>query len=119
MLAGIETRLLRIFCAVAESGSLVTAAAKLHLTPSALSHGLKDLETQLGCLLFDRTAKKMILNQAGEQFLKDIRPPLAALGQAAESLKKLGKWGQTKLRIGAAASICQHVLPNVIRELKR
>jgi len=119
MLPGIETRLLRIFGAVAESGSLVRAAAKLHLTPSALSHALKDLEAQLGCLLFDRTGKKMILNQAGEQFLNDIQSPLAALDQAALSLKKLGKWGQTRLRIGAAASICQHILPTVIRELKR
>ena len=114
-----ETRLLRIFGAVAESGSLAAAASKLHLTPSALSHALKDLEAELGCRLFDRTARRMILNQAGEQFLNDIRPPLAALDQAAESLKKLGKWGQTRLRIGAAASICQHILPTVIRELKR
>jgi DNA-binding transcriptional LysR family regulator len=114
-----ETRLLRIFCAVAENGSLVTAAAKLHLTPSALSHALKHLEAQLGCRLFDRAGKRMILNQAGEQFLSRIRPPLAALDEAAESLKRLAKWGQTKLRIGAAASICQYMLPAVIRELKK
>src|SRR5258708_2489599 len=114
-----ETRLLRIFCAVAENGSLVTAAAKLHLTPSALSHALKDLEAQLACRLFDRTGKKLLLNQAGEQFLSDIRPPLAALDDAAESLKRLGKWGQTRMRVGAAASICQYILPTVIRELKK
>jgi DNA-binding transcriptional LysR family regulator len=114
-----ETRLLKMFCAVAEGGGLVTAAAKLHLTPSALSHGIKALETQLGCRLFDRIAKKMLLNQAGEQYLDSIRPALASLELAAESIKRLGKWGQARLRIGAAASICQHVLPGVIRELKK
>jgi DNA-binding transcriptional LysR family regulator len=114
-----ETRLLRMFCAVAETGSLAPAAARLHLTPSALSHGLKSLETELGCRLFDRAGKKMVLNQAGEQFLGRIRPAMAALEEAAESVKRLGKWGQVRLRIAAAASICQHVLPGVIRELKR
>ncbi len=108
-----------MFCAVAESGSLAIAAGKLHLTPSAISHAIKSLEGQLGCRLFERAGKKMLLNQAGEQLLAQIRPPLAALEAAAESLKRLGKWGQTRLRIGASASICQYLLPSVIRELKK
>jgi DNA-binding transcriptional LysR family regulator len=114
-----ETRLLKMFCVVAETKSLVTAAAKLHLTPSALSHGIKALESQVGCRLFERLGKKLLLNQAGEQFLGAIQPPLAALDEAADALKRWGKWGQSRLRIGAAASICQHLLPNVIRELKK
>jgi DNA-binding transcriptional LysR family regulator len=114
-----ETRLLKMFCAVAEYEGLVNAAARLHLTPSALSHGIKALETQLGCRLFDRAGKRMLLNQAGEQFLKSIRPALASLDAAAASLRQLGKWGQSRLRIAAAASICQHILPGVIRELKK
>ncbi|MBI3850238.1 MAG: LysR family transcriptional regulator [Verrucomicrobia bacterium] len=114
-----ETRLLKMFCAVAESGSLVTAARKAHLTPSAISHAIKSLETELGCRLFERAGKKMLLNQAGEQLLAQVSPPLAALEAAAEALKRLGKWGQTRLRIGAAASACQHILPGVIREIKK
>lgn len=114
-----ETRLLRIFCAVAESGSLVTASGKLHLTPSALSHGIKALENQLSCRLFERAGRRMLLNQAGEQLLAQIQAPLAALEAAGESVKRLGKWGKTRLRIGAAASACFHILPSVIRELKK
>jgi DNA-binding transcriptional LysR family regulator len=114
-----DTRLLKMFCVVAETGSLVAAAAKLHLTPSAISHGLKSLETQLGCRLFERAGRKMLLNQAGEQLLVQTQPALAALDAAAESLKRLGKWGQTRLRVGAAASICHLLLPPVIRELKK
>jgi DNA-binding transcriptional LysR family regulator len=114
-----DTRLLRMFCAVAESGSLGKAAEKLHLTPSAISHAIKALESQLGCRLFERSGKRMLLNQAGEQLLAQVRPPLAALDAAAESLKRLGKWGQSRLRVGASASICQHLLPGVIRELKK
>jgi DNA-binding transcriptional LysR family regulator len=119
MFTAMETRLLKMFSAVAESGGLVAAAARLHLTPSALSHGIKALEGQLGCRLFDRAGKRMLLNQAGEQFLNSIRPALVSLDEAAESIRRLGKWGHTRLRIGAAASICQHILPGVIRELKK
>jgi DNA-binding transcriptional LysR family regulator len=114
-----ETRQLRMFCVIAESESLVMAAAKLHLTPSALSHGIKSLEAQVGCRLFERAGKRMRLNQAGEQFLKSIQPPLAALDEAAQALKRLSKWGQSRLRIGATAAICQYLLPTVVRELRK
>lgn len=114
-----DTRLLRMFCVVARAGSLVAASRVLHLTPSALSHGLKSLEAQLGCRLFERTGKKLLLNQAGEQLLAQIVVPLSALDAAEESLKRLGKWGQTRLRIGASASACQHIVPGIIRELKK
>ena len=114
-----DTRPLKMFCAVAERGSLVEAARQLHLTPSAISHGLKALETQVGCRLFDRAGKRVILNQAGEHLLAQVKQPLAALDAAAVSLKRLGQWGQTRLRIGAAASTCQHIVPAVVRELKK
>lgn len=114
-----DTRLLKMFGAVAERGSLVEASRQLHLTPSAVSHGLKSLETQVGCRLFDRVGKRVILNEAGEHLLAQVRQPLAALDAAAASLKHLGQWGQTRLRIGAAASACQHIVPAVVRELKK
>lgn len=108
-----------MFCAVARQGSVVLAARQLHLTPSAISHGLKALESQLGIRLFERAGKRILLNHAGEQLLAKIEPPLASLDAAAESIHQLGKWGQTRLRIGAAASACQYILPGVIRELKK
>src|SRR5262249_8220015 len=115
----VDTRLLRMFCAVAESGSLVAAAVKLHLTSSAISHGIKSLETELGCRLFDRAGKRMVLNHLGERLLTQVKPPLDALEAAAETVRRRGKAGQTRLRIGTAASLCQHLLPGVIRELKK
>lgn len=114
-----DSRLLNMFCAVAESGSLAEASVTLHLTPSAISHGIKSLETQLGCRLFERAGRRVLLNQAGEQLLQQVRPPLLALEQAGEALKKLGKWGKSRLRIGASASACAHILPRVFRELKK
>src|ERR1041384_8417277 len=104
-----DTRLLKVFCAVAESGSLVAAAGKVHLTPSAISHSLKSLETDLGCRLFERVGKRMVLNQAGEQLLSQIQGPLSALDSAAEGIKRLGKWGHTRLRIAGRGGGRRHV----------
>src|SRR5947207_3962773 len=114
-----DTRLLRVFCAVAESGSLVVAAGKVHLTPSAISHSLKTLETDLGCRLFERVGKRMVLNQAGEQLLARIREPLATLDAIPDEIRRLAKWGETRFRIGAPAEACEHFLPRVISELTR
>jgi len=108
-----------MFCAVADSGSLVKAAGKLHLTPSAISHGIKALEVELGCRLFERAGKKMLLNLAGEQLLVQVRPSLTALDAAAESVKRLAKLGKSRLRLGAAPTACGYILPGVIRELKK
>ena len=113
-----DTRLLKMFCAVARTGRVAAAAANLHLTPSAVSHGLKSLESDLGCRLFDRTAQRLVLNQAGEELLARVTGPLAALEAAAVSLQRLGKWGQSRLRVGMAVSACQHFLPRIIRELR-
>src|SRR5664280_2594285 len=104
-----ETRVLRVFCAVAESSNLVAAARKVHLTPSAISHSIKSLETDLGTQLFERVGKRMVLNHAGEQLLAQIQGPLAALDSAAEAVRHLGKWGQSRLRIGATHSACEPV----------
>ncbi|HEY2083040.1 MAG TPA: LysR family transcriptional regulator substrate-binding protein, partial [Verrucomicrobiae bacterium] len=72
-----------------------------------------------GCRLFERVGKRMVLNQAGEQLLAQIQGPLSALDSAAEGIRRLGKWGQTRLRLAASAAACQHILPRVIRELKK
>jgi LysR family transcriptional regulator, low CO2-responsive transcriptional regulator len=112
-----DIRLLKIFSAVAKHGALPSASRELHLTASALSHGLKALESELGVRLFDRVGRRLVLNQAGEQLLAQIQQPLAALEKAAVSVKALGQWGQGRLRVGAPATLCQHVLPAVIREL--
>jgi len=108
-----------MFCAVAESSSLVQAAARLRLTPSAISHGIKALEVELDCRLFERVGKKLLLNHAGEQLLALARPPLTELEAAAAAVKRLAQSGKTRLRIGAAASACSYFLPRVVRELKQ
>ena len=63
----LETRHLRLVVAIADYGSLTRASNQLHLTQSALSHQLSDLEAQLGVRLFERLGKRMEPTLAAER----------------------------------------------------
>ncbi|MBU6401649.1 MAG: LysR family transcriptional regulator, partial [Verrucomicrobia bacterium] len=65
----LDSRQLRAFATLARTGSFTRAARELYLSQSAVSHYLKALEQDVGCLLFDRVGKKVLLTQAGEQLL--------------------------------------------------
>lgn len=114
-----DTRLLRVFCAVAREGNLALAAKVLHLTPSALSHSLKALEEDLRSPLFDRVGKRMLLNRAGERLLAEVQGPLASLDRAAEEVRRMSIDAKPRLRTGAAASLCRQLIPRVLRDLRR
>ena len=112
----LDTRQLRAFAVLARTGSFTKAATELHLTQSAVSHAMKALEQEAGCRLLDRTGKKVTPTEAGELLLVHAERILAEMAHARAALEKLGKWGQSRLRIGASATACQHVLPPVLRE---
>ena len=83
----LELRHLRLVAAVAECGSLTRAGAVLHLTQSALSHQLLDIEDRLGARLFHRLGRKMIPTPAGDRLLASARSVLAELGAAEEAIR--------------------------------
>jgi LysR family glycine cleavage system transcriptional activator len=77
-------RLLRAFCLAARHLSFKIAADRLALTPSAVSHQVRELEEQLGIQLFQRRTRAIVLTPAGQQFLADLEPALDALNAAVE-----------------------------------
>ena len=114
----IDSRQLRAFVALARTGSFTLTAKELYLSQSAISHSIKALEQDVGCRLLDRMGKKVLLTQAGEQLLHHAQKILAEMSEVRESLQHLGRWGRTRLRIGASTTACQYILPAVLRELK-
>lgn len=73
----IELRHLKTLSALRDAGSLVEAAERVHLTQSALSHQIKDLEDRLDCSLFIRKTKPICFTSAGQRLLMladDILP---------------------------------------------
>jgi len=65
---------LRSFCVASKCLSFKHAASQLFLTPSAVSHQIKQLETQLGISLFKRGTRTIELTSAGKQFYQSIQP---------------------------------------------
>lgn len=82
-------RQLRAFSAVARHQSFARAAAELHLTPSAVSLQIKDLERVVGLSLFGRSGKATSLTRTGELLLVDVNRALLALKDADETLNRL------------------------------
>lgn len=64
---------LQAFECVARHGSVTQAANELNLTQSAVSRQVKDLETQLGLLLFDRVRQRVVLSSDGQRLLPQVR----------------------------------------------
>ena len=114
----LDSRQLRAFVTLARTGSFTLAAKELFLSQSAVSHSMKALENDVGCRLFDRVGKKVSLTLAGEQLLQYAEKILQEMSSARDSLENLGKWGRSRLRLGASTTACQYVLPSVLREFK-
>lgn len=114
----LDSRQLRTFAVLAQSGSFTAAAHELHLTQSAVSHAMRALEEAIGCRLLDRAGKKATLTQAGEQLLGHAQRILADMALARAEIAQLGKWGSGRLRLGATTTACQYLLPPILREFK-
>ena len=70
----VSLRGLRTFCVAAKHSSFSTAADALFITPSAVSHQVKNLETELGQRLFDRNARDLRLTGVGQSLFEDVSP---------------------------------------------
>ncbi|MEL7297392.1 MAG: LysR substrate-binding domain-containing protein [Pseudomonadota bacterium] len=80
----LSLRGLRTFCTAAETLNYRRAADLLHVTPSAVSHQIKRLETELDVVLFNREGKKLSLSKDGQVLLDEIGPLLTQIDEATE-----------------------------------
>lgn len=113
-----DLRQIRAFVAVAEEGSFTLAARRIFVTQSAVSHALRTLEEQLSCQLLDRSGKRVTVTAEGEMLLRRCRRILLEIDQAGRDVDSLRRWGQTRIRIGAPHSLCNFLLPSVLREFR-
>lgn len=92
-------RQLQAFIAVAEQGSFTAAAGKLHLTQSALSVLVRELEHQLGTRVFDRHTRRVLLTEAGAELLPRAARVLSELDQAVAEVGALRDKRRGRLRL--------------------
>jgi LysR family transcriptional regulator, hca operon transcriptional activator len=96
-----ELRHLRFFVAVAEEGSLTTAAEKrLHTAQPSLSRQIRDLEHEVGAQLFTRSAKGVELTPSGRAFLDHARLALAQVEAAGAAARRAAEPAKGAFALG-------------------
>jgi LysR family transcriptional regulator for metE and metH len=115
----LEIRHLRLVAAVAAVGSLTRAGDQLHLTQSALSHQLRDIESRLGAALFLRVGKRLVLTPAGERLLASATDVLERLERAEHDIREMGRDRAGSLRITTECYTCYHWLPPLLLRYRR
>lgn len=100
-----ELRHLRCFMAVAEELHFARAAEKLHVEQSQLSRAIKELEEELGVVLFARTTRSTRLTRAGKLFFEHVPRVFSALQQARDSVKAAANGFHSQLRIALSDGI--------------
>jgi LysR family transcriptional regulator for metE and metH len=119
MLMDLEVRHLRLVSSVVEAGSLTRAADRLHLTQSALSHQLRDIEGRLGAPLFLRVGKRLVLTPAGERLLSSAKEILERLEQTELDIRRMGAQHAGVLRLTTECYTCYHWLPPLLMRFRR
>ncbi|AOX33109.1 D-alanyl-D-alanine endopeptidase [Pseudomonas aeruginosa] len=109
-----ELRHLRCFLAVAEELHFARAAEKLHIEQSPLSRAIKELEEELGVVLFARTTRSTRLTRAGKLFLDHVPRVFTALHQARDSVKAAANGFHGQLRIALSDGITPSRLPALL-----
>lgn len=101
----ISLDLLLVLDAIERLGSFSAAAASLHRVPSALSHAVAKLESDLGITLYLREGRKATLNEAGRTLLNDGRHLLRAASELERRVQRIADGWEAELRIALDAVI--------------
>ena len=114
-----ELRHLRYFCAVADAGGFARAAEQMHVSQSAVSEQLRDLESELKVELFDRRERRARLTPHGDIFLVEARRTLEAADRAVEAAQRSARGEIGTLTIGFFAGGTDSLFPGLIRSFRR
>lgn len=101
---------LPLFFAVAEERSFTKAAARLGLSQTAVSHGIRNLEARLGVRLLSRNSRSVVPTEAGERLLQQVAPQMAQIDAELEALNDLRNSPTGTIRITASNHAVQSVL---------
>jgi len=112
----IDTLGLQAFLGIAEHGSFVRAAERLHITQTALSRRLQNLEEALGVDLVERTTRSVSLTATGRDFAPQARRLLADLSAALTELRESGRALRGDVTIACVPTAGVQFLPRIVQE---
>jgi DNA-binding transcriptional LysR family regulator len=113
-----ELRHLRYFKTVAEELSFTRASALLHVAQSAVSAQIRDLEAELGVVLFERNSRQVQLTAAGKIFLTGIDQVFLTLEDTGRKLRRIGRGDTASLAIGFIGAQSHEWMPQVLRRFR-
>jgi LysR family transcriptional regulator, regulator for metE and metH len=116
----LDLRHFRLVAAMADAGGQTRAAQRLHLTQSALSHQLRDLESRIGTPLFIRGSRRMVLTPVGERVLASAHHILHEVEILERDLTATAADGGTGVvRLATECYTCYHWLPGVVTAFRQ
>lgn len=114
-----ELRHLRYFAAVADTCHFGQAAEQLHIAQPALSHAVRQLESELRTTLFTRTTRQVRLTPAGEFLHAESQRILAAVDDAVRGVRKIAAGASGLVRMGMTGTVAFSHLPRIARLVKQ
>lgn len=115
----LDLRHLQMIRAIAEHGRVTDAAEHLGLTPSALSHRIREAERRLDVVLFTRMHKRLRLTSAGEHLADVADKVLSELGRAEADVRRMNAGVEHVVRIAVEAYSSYHWLPGFLTFLNQ
>lgn len=109
-----ELRQLRYFLSVAETEHLTQSAQALFVTQSTLSHGLRQLEEELGVTLFDRVGRGLKISQAGLAFKGYVGRAVQELEAGRMALGQLNGLQAGSLTVGVIPTFMDTLVPSAV-----
>ncbi|WP_338525378.1 LysR family transcriptional regulator [Pseudomonas batumici] len=110
---------IRAFLTVAQTGSFARAAALLHLSPSALTVQVQQLEEWLGVTLLERSPRQVSLTGAGQQARGPMEKLLLDLDNIVSGSRDLASLQRGVVTLAALPSICSGALPPVLKQFRQ
>lgn len=105
---------LKVFRSAARHLSFTKAAEELCLSQPSVTRHVRELETEYGVRLFERTGGRLLLTQAGEHMMQYVERILETYTNLEYEMKQLSGEGGGVLRLGASTTIAQYVLPKAV-----
>jgi LysR family transcriptional regulator, benzoate and cis,cis-muconate-responsive activator of ben and cat genes len=114
-----ELRHLRFFVTVAQERNFTRAAERVGIAQPPLSRQIRDLEQELGAVLFDRGSRPIRLTEAGRLLYEQAVQIIASVEQVGRTIRQFASAQQSRFVIGVVGSIMHGALPEVIRMFRR
>lgn len=100
----------KIFCVVAKTGNISSAAKELYISQPAVSKAISKLEQNLNIALFTRTSRGVTLTYEGKLLYSQVEGAFQSIEQGEKQMKRIAELGAGHLSLGVSTTLCKFVL---------